>query len=184
MGKSTHGAVFPQRRRGLGYLRYESRDDLGPGGRLSAQVFVSVERDRVLDPAGDLGPGNPLIAHETTVSTGVTAYATRPLGEWGRAAAILEGRDETYTPDNELDPTTSGAPARRLVGVAGGELDLRWRRLDLHVIPSARVELMSDVVTGVDTNGLSHWNGCLLRRCPPPRLVMVRPLNGTGAFQG
>ena len=27
--------------RGLGYLRYESRDDLGPGGRLSAQLFAS-----------------------------------------------------------------------------------------------------------------------------------------------
>ena len=63
-------------------------------------------------------------------------------------------RRETYTPDDELDPAMSGAPARRLVGVAGGELDLRWRRLDLHLIPSARVELMSDVVTGVGTNGV------------------------------
>ncbi len=74
--------------RGLGYLRYESRDDLGPGGRLSAQAFVSVERDRVIDRAGDIFGQGALIAHETTISTGVTAYATRPLGEWGRAAAI------------------------------------------------------------------------------------------------
>ncbi len=171
--------------RGLGYLRYESRDDLGPGGRLSAQAFVSVERDRVIDPAGDLGQGNPLVAHETTVSAGVTAYATRPLGEWGRATAILEGRDETYTPDNELDPTMSGAPARRLVGVAGGELDLRWRRLDLHVIPSARVELMSDVVTGVDTNGFLVPPGpAVFRALPIYRLGLVRPLNDSATFKG
>src|SRR6185312_9295622 len=37
--------------RGLGTLRYESRDDLGPGGRLTAQAFASIERDRLLDPA-------------------------------------------------------------------------------------------------------------------------------------
>jgi outer membrane receptor protein involved in Fe transport len=171
--------------RGLGYLRYESRDDLGPGGRLSAQAFVSVERDRVIDPAGDVfGQGDPLRAHETTVSTGVTAYATRPLGEWGRAAAILEARRETYTPDDELDPTMSGAPARRLVGVAGGELDLRWRRLDLHVIPSARVELMSDVVTGVDTNGRAVPAGpAVLRALPIYRLGLVRPLNESATFK-
>jgi len=171
--------------RGLGYLRYESRDDLGPGGRLSAQAFVSLERDRVIDPAGDILGQGPLSTHETTVSAGVTANATRPLGEWGRAAAVLEARRETYAPVNELDPTMSGVPARRLVGVAGGELDLRWRRLDLHVIPSARVELMSDVVTGVGTNGFLVPAGpAVFRALPIYRLGLVRPLNESATFKG
>ena len=171
--------------RGLGYLRYESRDDLGPGGRLSAQAFVSVERDRVIDRAGEIFGQGALIAHETTVSTGVTAYATRPIGEWGRAAAMVEARRETYTPVNEVDPTMSGVPARRLVGVAGGEVDLRWRGLDLHVIPSARVELMSDVVSGVDTNGIVLPPGpALFRALPIYRLGLVRPLNESAIFKG
>jgi outer membrane receptor protein involved in Fe transport len=171
--------------RGLGYLRYESRDDLGPGGRLSAQAFVSVERDRVIDPAGDILAQGPLTTHETTVSTGVTAYAARPLGEWGRAAAILEVRHETYTPDNELDPTMSGTPARRSVGVAGGELDLRWPRLDLHVIPSARVELMSDVVTGLASNGFPVPAAPpVFRALPIYRLGLVRRLTESATFKG
>jgi outer membrane receptor protein involved in Fe transport len=171
--------------RGLGYLRYESRDDLGPGGRLSAEAFVSVERDRVIDPAGDLLGRGPLLTHEITVSTGATAYATRPLDDWGRAAAVLEARGETYTPDDELDPAMSGVPARRLVGVAGGELDLRWRQLDLHLIPSARVELMSDVVSGVESNGvLVPVAPAVFRALPIYRLGLVRPLNEIATFKG
>ncbi len=170
--------------RGLGYLRYESRDDLGPGGRLSAQAFVSVERDRVIDPAADLFQQGPLIMHETTISTGVTANATRPFGEWGRAAAVLEARRETYTPENEVEPTMSGVPARRLVGVAGGELDLRWRRLDLHVIPSARVELMSDVVTGTDSNGVVLPAAAVFRALPIYRLGLVHPVNESATLKG
>ena len=41
--------------RGFGYLRYESRDDLGPGGRLSAQLFASVQRDRLDDATDEAG---------------------------------------------------------------------------------------------------------------------------------
>ena len=54
-----------------------------------------------------------------------------------------------------------GVPRERLVGVAGGELDLWWRRLDLDVIPSARVEAVRDVVTGRDP--------LFQRTGPPPR---------------
>ena len=171
--------------RGLAYLRYESRDDLGPGGRLSAQAFVSVERDRVIDLAGDIFRQGTMVTHETTLSTGVTAYATRPLDDWGRAAAVLEARQETYALDDELDPAMSGAPARRLIGVAGGELDLRWSRLDLHVIPSARVELMSDVVTGVTSNGVVVPAApALFRALPIYRMGLVRPLNESATFKG
>src|SRR5207248_1199851 len=76
-------------------LRYASRDDLGPGGRLSLEAFASEQRDRLDDSRGELG-GGPLLRHEVTRSEGGGAHASRPLGDWARAAAVLEGRHETY----------------------------------------------------------------------------------------
>ncbi len=164
--------------RGLGTLRYESRDDLGPGGRLSAEAFVSVERDRLLDPDAELQAQAGLVVHETTLSIGTTVHATRPLPGWGRASALLEGRRETYTPVNEVDPTDSGIPARRLVGVAGAELALFWHRLDLEVIPSARFEGMQDMVTGQGGSGQPlPASPSITRLLPTYRLGLVRSLS-------
>ena len=163
--------------RGLATLRYDSRDDLGPGGRLDAQLFVSVERDRLLDPNGEVQGQGALFVHETTLSTGASAHAARPLGDWGRAAAVLEARRETYTPENETDPASSGLPARRLVGVAGAELTWLWHRLDLQLIPSIRVEAMDDTVTGQDTQGRPVPAGpTVFRWLPTYRVGLVRPL--------
>ena len=170
--------------RGVGYLRYESRDDLGPGGRLSVEGFTSVERDRLLDPDGEVLGRGPLTTHETTVSSGVTAHGTRPLGDWARAAAVLEGRRETYLLDNETTPTMSGAPARRWVGVVGGEVDLRWPLLDLHLIPSVRLEALSDVVTGQNAAGVYLPAGPAIDRLLPVyRLGLVRPLGDEASFK-
>jgi outer membrane cobalamin receptor len=170
--------------RGLGYLRYESRDDLGPGGRLSAEVFVSEERDRLLDPDGEVAGRGPASVHETTLSTGVTLHATRPLGEWARASLLFEGRRETYTPENELVPAMSGVPAHRLVGAAGAEIDLYWHRLDLDLIPSARIEGMEDVVTGQNGAGMFLPAGpALTRHLPTYRLAVVRPLRESATLK-
>ncbi len=164
--------------RGRGALRYDSRDDLGPGGRLSAEAFVSAERDRLLDPDGEIENRGPLAVHETTLSTGGRLHAARPFGEWGRAAIVLEGRRETYTPDNEMNAAASGVPARRLLGVAGAELGLYVHRLDLEIIPSARVEGMQDVVTGQNGAGQFLPAGPAIDRALPTyRLALVRPLS-------
>ena len=45
--------------RGISYLRYESRDDLGPGGRLSSELYASLARDALDDPQGETGLGVP-----------------------------------------------------------------------------------------------------------------------------
>jgi iron complex outermembrane receptor protein len=170
--------------RGLAILRYESRDDLGPGGRLSAAAFVSAERDRLLDPDAEIQKVPDFFFHQTTLSIGSTVHASRPLADWGRAAAILEGRRETYAPDDETDAASSGLPARRLIGVAGAELTLLLRRLDLEVIPSARVEGMEDAVTGVDTNGQPVPAGPPVTRfLPTYRLGLVRPLSSAVTFK-
>jgi len=164
--------------RGLGILRYESRDDLGPGGRLSADAFVSVERDRLLDPRSEVLNQGSVFVHETTVSIGTTLHATWPVMEWGRVSAVLEGRRETYTPDDEADPSMSGIPARRLVGVGGAELALFWRRLHFDVIPSVRFEGMEDAVTGINTMGRPVAAAPAVRRMlPTSRLGLARPLS-------
>ncbi|HVV50942.1 MAG TPA: TonB-dependent receptor [Polyangia bacterium] len=164
--------------RGLGTLRYESRDDLGPGGRLSAEAFVSVERDRLLDPDAEIQKSPQFFFHDTTLSIGTTVHATRPLSDWGRAAAILEARRETYTPDDETDAADSGLPARRLLGVAGAELTFYLHRLDLEVTPSARIEGMDDTVTGLNTNDQPLPAGpAVARLLPTYRLGVVRPLS-------
>jgi iron complex outermembrane receptor protein len=163
--------------RGLTYLRYESRDDLGPGGRLSAEAFASLEWDRLIDPAGEILRLGPMFAHATSLSTGATAHGSRPLGDWGRAAVVLEGRREVYTPVNETMPAMSPGAGRRLVGVAGGELDLRLRPLDLHVIPSARVEVMGDAVGGINAQAQPRPTApAVFRALPVYRLGLVRPL--------
>jgi outer membrane receptor protein involved in Fe transport len=168
--------------RGLGTLRYESRDDLGPGGRLSVVAFASVERDRLLDPKGEVWPRGPLIEHATTLSTGALAHASRPVGEWGRFAAVLEARRETYTPENELDPAQSGVPARRLVAVAGGEVDLAIRPLELHLVPSVRTELLRDVVSGESPQEIPLPAApAVVRLLPIYRLGLLRPLGQGGA---
>jgi outer membrane receptor protein involved in Fe transport len=164
--------------RGLGILRYESREDLGPGGRLSADAFVNLERDRLLDPDAELQNQGPLFVHATTLSIGTTVHATRPLMEWGRASALLEARRETYAPEDELDPAGSGIPARRLIGVGGAELALFWHRLNLEVIPSARFEAMEDTVTGQNGSGQPVPAGpAITRLLPTYRLGLVRPVS-------
>ena len=171
--------------RSLGYLRYESRDDLGPGGRLSVETFASLEHDRVSDPAGEVLNLGPMTTHESTLAEGLTANGSRPFGEWGRAAVVLEGRHESYDMENETTPALSGVPARRLVGVAGGELGVRVRPIDLELIPSARVELMNDVVTGLNPNTARPIPAgpAVVRTLPVYRLGLVHPLGEAASLK-
>jgi outer membrane receptor protein involved in Fe transport len=162
--------------RALAYLRYESRDDLGASGRLDAQLFASAERDHFTDP-GELSDG-VWDTHDTTLSTGLTANATRPLAEWLRLATVAEARAETFRPVNDGDEVMPvGAPARRLVAVAGAEATFQWRRAGLDIVPSARVEEMQDVVTGRDTRARNEPAAPpVSRTLPIVRLALLRPL--------
>jgi hypothetical protein len=162
--------------RGIGYLRYESRDDLGPGGRLSAELYASLGRDALDDPQAETGLGGPASTRNTTQAAGANIQAARPLGDWARAAAVLEARAEGYQPVNNAESIPTGLPARRLTGVAGAEIDLRARPLDLDVIPSVRVEAAEDVLSRRDAGGIPVASPTVSRLLPILRLGVVRPL--------
>jgi iron complex outermembrane receptor protein len=161
--------------RALAYARYESRDDLGGSGRLAVQLFASGQRDELDDELHEVA-ALPTHTHDTTLSAGASATARRPLLPWLGAAAVVEGRDETFTPRDDLAPTPVGVPARRLFGAGGAELDLHSERARLDVIPSARVELVDDVVTGLDPLTLSPRpaDAPITRALPVWRLGLVR----------
>ena len=170
-------AAHFQTLRGLAYVTYDSRDDLGPGGRLHGQVYGSAMRDRFLDPKAEIG-AIAARTNDTTLSAGATATASKPFTGWMRGAATVEGRRETFQPENELDPTPIGVPAERLVGSAGVEAGLWWRRIDLDVVPSARLEVLRDVVTGRDAlfQRQQPAGTPIVHRLPVARLGLARPL--------
>jgi iron complex outermembrane receptor protein len=163
--------------RGIAYASYDSRDDLGAGGYLHAQLFASAQRDRFIDPNGEVGV-IPARTDDTTLSAGVTTNASRPLADWLRAAAMVEARRETFQPINQLEATPVGVPAERLVGAAGMETDFWWRRVDLDIVPSVRVEVLRDIVTGRDAvfQRQRPASPPILHTLPIARLGLARPL--------
>jgi iron complex outermembrane receptor protein len=171
----THFVRF-RTARALAGLRYESRDDLGEGGRLSAQLYASWTRDHYTDP-GELSAGM-WDTRDTTQAAGAVVTASRPLATWLRLAAVTEGRVETFLPENLADAMPVGDEARRLVGVGGLEATLRWPWANLEVIPSARAEAINDVVTGRDPLLLTNRpaDPPLSRLLPVLRLAVLRPL--------
>jgi len=186
-GLSQYPARYARFRtmRGVGYLRYESRDDLGGGGRLAGQVFASAEREVLADQFGEIG-GSPAWTHDTTRSLGASTHAARPLTSWLGASAIVEARAETFRPVNELSAMPDALPARRLVAIGGAELDLWWRRLDLDVIPSARLEAERDTATArvISTNGAPEAGTEIARALPIVRLALVRPFGSAVSLKG
>jgi outer membrane cobalamin receptor len=166
-----------QTRRGVAYLSYESRDDLGANSRLRAQLFVAALRNNARDPDGKIG-GIPVLTRDTIIATGSTLTAAKTAASWLRLTAVAQGRRETFAPVNEAEPTPAGVPAERLAGAAGVELDLYVRRLALDIIPSARVELVRDVVTGRDPLFARQRPASepITRALPVLRLALVRPL--------
>jgi iron complex outermembrane receptor protein len=170
--------------RALAYLRYEDRDSLGDGGRLSAQLFASRQRDHFTDPGElSLGAWN---TRDDTQSAGATANASRALAGWLRLAVVAEARAEIFQPQNLGDPMPIGAPARRLIAVGGVEPTFYWRAANLEVIPSVRIELQRDVVTGRDPLLQTQRppDPPLDRTLPVWRLALIRPLGAAVALKG
>jgi iron complex outermembrane receptor protein len=167
--------------RALAYARYDSRDDLGPGGRLTGLLYAAALREVLRDPDGELNEP-PTATRDTTLSAGGRADGSAPLAWWARLAAVAEAHAESFEPVDEAGGTAAiGAPARRLSLVGGVETDLWLRPIDLHLVPSARLEMVRDVVAG--RNPLlgtpQPADPPITRALPVLRLALVRPFGET-----
>ena len=172
--------------RGLVHVDYESLDDLGASSRVRAIVFATAMRDAFNDRLGQIA-GVPTATSDVTRTLGSTATVAKGLGGWGRLGAVAEGRVERYVPHNDFDPgAPTGYPADRQVGSAGAELDAHLGPLDLHVIPSARLEASRDVRTGRDLLfGAQQPPAAPLERVLPIfRLGLLRPLGAGWVARG
>ena len=169
----------------LGHVDYESRDDLGASGRLRAGLFASEVWDDFSDPLHEI-VGVPTDARDRTRALGGRVTADKALGERARLTILGEGRVETFLPRNELDAAMpAGYSANRESGIVGAELDGRVPRLELDLVPSARLETARDVRTGRDTFGANLApSPATTRALPVLRLGLLRPLGDDVALRG
>lgn len=125
---------------------YESRDDLGSGGRLRVQVHATTMHQRLHDPLPEIA-ATPTDTNDRSQSWGMTLTGSRPLASWLRLAAVLDGRRETFDPSDALATSLSMAPGTRTFGAAGTEAHVLVAPLALDVIPSLRLEVAHDDVS-------------------------------------
>ena len=120
--------------------------------------------------------GGASLTHDTTTLVGANALAARPVGEWAGSPRSSRGATRA-TSRVDLAAVPAGVPARRLAGVAGAEVDLRWRWAALDFIPSARIEVMQDAVSHRDARGVPLPDTpAVFRKSPVLRAALVRPL--------
>jgi iron complex outermembrane receptor protein len=169
----------------LAHLDYTSRDDLGSGGRLRAALYASSVWDDFSDPLHEI-VGVPTDTRDRTRAAGARVTADKALGERARLSAVAEARLEDFLPRNLLDPTTpTGSAATRQSALGGVELDLRVPRLEVDVLPSARLEVTSDVRSGRDNYGANLPSSpATTRALPILRLGLLRALGGAAALRG
>ena len=138
--------------RGIGSLAYDSRDDLGPGGRVRVAAYLMALQERFDDPDGNIAMA-PTRSRDRDLVTGLTAVLSRPVTGGLRLTALADGQWEGYWPYDQLKPDPHGATAARRLGSLGLEADSWWSRARLEVIPSVRIEASRDVRTGRSTFG-------------------------------
>jgi len=175
-GLPGYGSVRQTTRTSLDTLRligsavYDSRRDLGANGRLRAQVYALVSRQRYDDPLAEISI-SPASTEDWTYSVGANVHLEKTLVPWLRLSAILDGRDELFRPYDAAAHVRI-APSTRLFGGLGVEADAAWDRLRLHVIPSLRVEVAHDARAGRDTFGVPLPPAELTNVVPSARLAL------------
>jgi outer membrane cobalamin receptor len=161
----------------LGSVTYESREELGQGGRLRAQLHALRTRQRFRDPQAEVAL-IPTASRDTTSAIGGTARLSRPLGSRLKWVGVVDGRYEAFEPHDELRNDSSPSIAR-LHGAAGLEAQAWFPSLKLDVIPSARVELARDTLSRREQSGQAvSAEPPVTRVLPVLRLALIeRPMD-------
>jgi iron complex outermembrane receptor protein len=157
---------------------YESRDDLGLGSSLRAQLYSVATWQRLDDLYGDLSGGMPSQTRDLSTSSGATFAGSKPLAAWLRVSAVVAGRYERFDPSSALPDAASIPPGSRTFGAGGAEARFVIQSLRLAVIPSLRLEVAKDVITRperyrlmvADTQPATYW-------LPNARLALVQWAN-------
>lgn len=127
----------------------DGRFDAGVGSATARQLgYVLVERQRLRDPAGELGLG-PQDRSYLTLSGGVSSTWRAPLGRH-RVAVGAELRADTFR-DRDLDATRPTLRGHREGGAALAALDLALDpAATLVVTPAVRFDLVRTAPTPMD----------------------------------
>ena len=153
---------------------YESRDDLGLGSTLRAQIYTVATWQRFENPGGDLS-GQASRTRDFSTSSGATLAGSKPLAGWLRLSAIADGRYERFEPSSVLPCVVFIPPGSRIFGAGGMEARFVVQALRLAVIPSLRLEVAKDGITSperyrlmnADTQPATYW-------LPNARLALVQ----------
>jgi iron complex outermembrane receptor protein len=130
-----------------GSVLYDSRADLGLGGRLQVQAYTLYGDLRFRDPLAEISIV-PQDTNDTTWDAGATVRLVRSVLPWLRLSGVLELREEVFLPYDADAHPAYGATSTRTFGGAGAEADAWWEAARLHVIPSLRVEGIDDERSG------------------------------------
>ena len=145
-------------------VAYQSRDDLGLGSHLRAQIYNVATWQRLDDLYGDLSSGVPTQTRDLSTSSGVTLAGSKPVSGWLNLSAVGDGRYEQFDPSSTLPGAASIPPGSRIFGAGGVEARFVAQPLRLAVIPSLRLEAAKDTITrperyrlmGADTQPASY----------------------------
>lgn len=128
-------------RRFLGSVLYDSRDDLGAGGRLRVTAYGGTTQVKLLDLHREF-TSRPTSSHDRATTVGMTATGRRPLAAWLAVSGTADGRWEEFAPFDLLGTDLSGPPGTRSSGALGAEAHLLLGTLE--VLPSVRLEAAHD----------------------------------------
>jgi iron complex outermembrane receptor protein len=159
----------------LATAAYESRDDLGLGSCLRAQLYNVATWQRLDDPYGDVSGGVPTQTRDLSTSSGTTLTGSKALAGWLKISAVADSHYERFDPSSVLPGATSIPPGSRFAGAGGVEARVVTQTLRLAVIPSLRMEAAKDTITrperyrlmAADTQPATYW-------LPNARLALVQ----------
>jgi len=156
--------------RATGILSFDSNEDLGPGGRLTAMVYGNYLFTHYADPYHQISAAETN-ARDHTHTAGGTLHWKRPALPWLTLAGVLDARYDRFSPS---DAAITGAPGTRLFGAAGLEGDFWAQPLRLDIIASLRLEAAREQSSGRDNfNNLLPTSPAVHRVLPIVRIAFI-----------
>jgi outer membrane receptor protein involved in Fe transport len=127
------------RRRLHGSASYQSRDDLGEGGRLRATLYTLASDQRFQDLQSEIA-FRPTHTRDRSFTVGATGLASQPVGRALVLSWLGDARHEAFHPHTYIEDSQPG-DGQRDSAALGMSASLWLERLALELILTARGEL-------------------------------------------